>query len=127
MGYPFAQVRPSALGTAPDDPTLAEDFESFYAYLYAQIKSKTRLALHCVKGILNMAEAENKVSTQCPLDPSLLYYYYYYRLNLPLFFIVQIISRAPARSCLRRVSRGLLVARRIRALGVASELETKQR
>lgn len=60
MGYPFAEIRPSALGTAPDDLPFAEDFESFYAYVHAQIKSKTKLALPCVKGILNMAEAENK-------------------------------------------------------------------
>ncbi|KAJ2911611.1 hypothetical protein MD484_g8802, partial [Candolleomyces efflorescens] len=60
MGYPFAEIRPSALGTAPEDLTFAKDFESFYEYVHAQIKSKSKLALPCIKGIMNMAEAENE-------------------------------------------------------------------
>jgi hypothetical protein len=56
----FIDIRPSALGVAPEDEKSAEDFENFYSALRAHIQKKSAHPLPQIKGIMKFAgEGDN--------------------------------------------------------------------
>ncbi|KAJ2911701.1 hypothetical protein MD484_g8715, partial [Candolleomyces efflorescens] len=56
----FVDIRPSAIGVAPEDAQCAEDFENFYASLREHIQTKSAHALPQIKGVMKFTnEGDN--------------------------------------------------------------------